>query len=391
MGNDATGTGQQRFAWSRSDAGVASVCEEERVGAFVDRLVNLAVDGLETMYRKDRRAFAFTQRRMSDGSLRLEGESLRYGAIALPGIALLDEDTQRTILDGESANEFCSRLVEGLETNENLGDVALSVWAAAELNNEDLELAVRRLDELDDGRPCETVYAAWVVSARTAVDPKLSGESAARTAADRLLGAGMSSATLFPHLTDPSHTSLLRRHVACFADQVYPIQALARYAHRFDDAEALQVAQSCAQQICDVQGADGQWWWHYDSRTGDVIEGYPVYSVHQDSMAPMALLDLAAAGGEPHTREIRSGLRWLAEPHEVDVPLVDESTKIIWRKVARREPKKLVRGIRAGFTAIRPGMDISLLDRAFPPVEIDAESRPYHLGWILQTWLASGR
>ena len=34
--------------------------------------------------------------------------------------------------------------------------------------------------------------------------------------------------------------------------------------------------------ICTVQGNSGQRWWHYDSRTDRVVEGYPVYSVHQD-------------------------------------------------------------------------------------------------------------
>ena len=94
MATDSTETGQDRFTLSRIDAHVASVCEDERVGVFVDRLVSMAIDGLESMYRKDRRAFAFTQRQMPDGGLRLEGESVRYGAIALPGIALLDERTQ---------------------------------------------------------------------------------------------------------------------------------------------------------------------------------------------------------------------------------------------------------------------------------------------------------
>jgi hypothetical protein len=389
MATDSTGTGQDRSMWLRTDAFVASVCEDEKVGAFVDRLVSLAVDGLKSMYRKDLRAFAFTRRRTSDGAMELEGESARYGAIALPGIALLQEDTQRSILDGESADEFCTRLVDGLGTNENLGDVALGVWAAAELGNEGLELAVRRLDELDDGGPCETVHAAWVVSARTAVDSMLQGEAAARAAVDRLLGARMPSATLFPHLTDPEQTSLVRRHVACFADQVYPIQALARYSRRFGDVEALHVAQSCADRICEVMGPAGQWWWHYDARTGDVIEGYPVYSVHQDSMAPMALLDLAAAGGDSHKAAIRSGLQWLGAPPEINGSLIDSDVQIIWRKVGRREPKKLVRGIRAVSTAARPGLRLRALDTVFPPVSVDEESRPYHLGWILRTWLGS--
>ena len=82
-----------------------------------------------------------------------------------------------------------------------------------------------------------------------------------------------------------------------FAAQVYPIQALARLHRSADDQEALAVANSVAAAICTAQGEAGQWWWHYDGRTGGVVEGYPVYSVHQHAMGPMALLDLAEAGG----------------------------------------------------------------------------------------------
>ena len=86
---------------------------------------------------------------------------------------------------------------------------------------------------------------------------------------------------------------------------MYPIQALARLHRSADDPEALAVAGTVAGAICSAQGADGQWWWHYDSRTGAVVEGYPVYSVHQHAMGPMALLDLADAGGDGHLDAIR--------------------------------------------------------------------------------------
>ena len=85
----------------------------------------------------------------------------------------------------------------------------------------------------------------------------------------------------------------LRGHVSCFADFVYPIQALSYYHQATRDARAAEVAISCAERMCQMQGPEGQWWWHFDIRAGRLVEGYPVYSVHQDSMAPMALFALA--------------------------------------------------------------------------------------------------
>ena len=51
-----------------------------------------------------------------------------------------------------------------------------------------------------------------------------------------------------------------------------------------------------------------------DVRTGRVIEGYPVYAIHQDAMGPMALFALEDACGVQHWDEVR---------HSVD-PLVHQ-------------------------------------------------------------------
>jgi hypothetical protein len=180
--------------------------------------------------------------------------------------------------------------------------------------------------------------------------------------------------------------SRFRAHVGCFADQVYPIQALARFAAATGDARALEASAACAQRIVELQGTAGQWWWHYDTRTGNVVEGYPVYSVHQHAMGPMALFDLAEAGGPDHGPAIAKGLDWIHDHPESAESLIDESRGVIWRKIGRRERRKAVRTLRAVTTAIRPGFRLDRLDRMFPPGPIDHECRPYELGWLLYAW-----
>ena len=151
-----------------------------------------------------------------------------------------------------------------------------------------------------------------------------------------------------------------------------------------------RAAEACAARICKLQGIAGQWWWHYDTRNGSIVEGYPVYSVHQHAMAPMALLDLREAGGADHSDAVARGLGWLEEHPEVSVPLVSHENNVIWRKAARREPKKAVRAISAMTTALRPGLLLPGLDAIFPPCEVDYECRPYELGWLLYAWLSGG-
>ena len=263
-------------------------------------------------------------------------------------------------------------------------------WAAAEGGHADLDHALQRLAALDQPeRPVDVVSAAWVVSALAAARPLADVERHLAAARQRLLAAR--GPAVYPHTTGPD-TPWYRAHVGSFADQVYPIQALARLHRSADDPEALAVAGTVAGAICSAQGAGGQWWWHYDSRTGAVVEGYPVYSVHQHAMGPMALLDLADAGGDGHLDAIRRGLRWLAGPPEGRSgrlgPLVLDEPPITWRKVARADHRKIVRGLRAASTRIVPGARVAALDRVYPPGVVDHECRPYELGWLLYTWLS---
>ena len=53
----------------------------------------------------------------------------------------------------------------------------------------------------------------------------------------------------------------------------------------------------------------------------------------------------------------------------------------------RGEQESEARQLRAVATSIAPGFRLGALDALFPPGKVDWESRPYHLGWILDSWL----
>ncbi|MFQ5428663.1 MAG: hypothetical protein ACE5E1_00005, partial [Phycisphaerae bacterium] len=171
-----------------------------------------------------------------------------------------------------------------------------------------------------------------------------------------------------------------------FADWVYPVHALSHYGMAVRDERILEIVRHSADHLCRMQGPDGQWWWHFDSRTGRVIEPYPVYAVHQDAMAPMALFSAEEACRTDYAPAIRRGLQWLIEPPETDQSLFDREAGVIWRKVCRREPGKLSRVLQAAASAVHPRCRAPGLDLLFRPGRIDFESRPYHMGWLLYTW-----
>jgi hypothetical protein len=340
------------------------------------------------MYRSEEGCFAFRVRRDRDGRDVLEGVSPRYTAIVLIGLAREDQASAGRILDGGHPLDVCGRLLSQVAGMDNLGDVALTLWAARALGAERADVALGRLQSL---RPHEgdypTVEVAWAL---TALSVGGGGEAhdgdTARRTAGRLMASFVPGSGLFPHWPAGAAGSRLRGHVACFADLVYPIQALAHYHVRTGDGQALSLATRCAERMCVLQGEAGQWWWHFDVRTGRVVERYPVYAVHQDAMAPMALFDLQAACGVDHTEAVHRGLDWLHHAPEIGGSLVDRSAELIWRKVARHEPGKLSRTLQASASRLHSRLRVPGLQRVFRPGRIDYECRPYHLGWLLYAW-----
>ncbi|WP_460110227.1 hypothetical protein [Streptomyces sp. YKOK-J1] len=374
--------------------------EEPALLTLARRLLTVAESGLPSMLLPGKEAFAFTMagHRSPDGSWTLErrGTSTRYAAITALGVRFLPEERQRTVLGGRSAQEFTGLLIESLPAVTNLGDAALIAWAAADTGHPKLSDALDRMRALDEeGRPQYTVEAAWVLSALAAAHGTVDVEHRLTAARDRLLRARIGNSPLFPHATGPGLVPWYRAHVSCFADQTYPLQALAR-AHACGDGdgdpEALAAAEACAARICELQGDGGQWWWHYDARTGGVVEGYPVYSVHQHAMAPTALFDLADAGGTDFAASVRKGLRWMTDVPELagqpgrQEPLILDELGVTWRKVFRGDPKKAVRAARGLGTRVVPNLRLTPLDRVYRPVSVDRECRPYEFGWMLHAW-----
>jgi len=173
-----------------------------------------------------------------------------------------------------------------------------------------------------------------------------------------------------------------------FASQVYPILGLCELA----EATATEPS-ATVRHVCDflvhTQGRLGQWWWFYSTRAPKVIEGYPVYSVHQDAMAAMALLPATRLGIGDYREPISAGLQWIGGANELGRSMINRRAGVIYRAVQRAG------GDADGFAgwsrqqraaAHRAG----LCGRHRPAptaLEVLQECRSYHLGWLL---LAAG-
>ena len=183
---------------------------------------------------------------------------------------------------------------------------------------------------------------------------------------------------LFGHLsTKKSLEGRLRGRIGSFADQVYPIFAMSKLAKAFDLEEPLGAALYCAKAICDAQGKWGQWWWLYDARRGSVSSRYPVYSVHQHGMGPMALFAVEEATGRSFREHIYRGLRWIYGPNELAVDMRDPEQNLIWRCQLNGNRQTTF------WEVILSTIRQSKKENRARSLEVLYEQRPYEFGWLL--------
>jgi hypothetical protein len=223
-----------------------------------------------------------------------------------------------------------------------------------------------------------TMELAWLLAGLLHAQRREDGPAIADLVAAALaeLEARQQPSGLFAHSgTAGPLLHRVRRRVANFADQIYPVQALALAG----GPAAIASAGRCAAALAGLAGPLGQWWWQYDPADGRVLRRYPVYAVHQHGMAPMALMALAAAGGADHRADHREtawrGLAWLSG-NELGAPMVDDGAGTIWRDI------RPVQG-----RAARLAADLRLLAGiATPPpaaLRRNRETRPYEWAWCL--------
>lgn len=320
-----------------------------------------------------------------------EGVSHRYTIMAILGLQ------QYETAGFNSSIEFrtlANKLIQDTAWINNIGDAGLLLWLCASVSPERLKDLCSRFDlptalvRYREARVVRTTELAWFLTglshALLGSPQQLSSLTALAVTTFRLLKENQGKHGIFGHLARKrSLAGVIRGNIGSFADQVYPIYAMVRFAQACNVQPALKLAQACADSICGVQGPLGQWWWHYDSSTGKVVEKYPVYSVHQDGMAPMALFALADATGLDFNSQIYRGLTWITGQNELHYDLQDASAHLIWRCLYHGEKYKILLSRALGLSGV-------LEDRvSVEDLKVLFECRPYHLGWLLYAF--SGR
>lgn len=373
----------------------------DRFHANVRALCNLALARLPRMIDPATGLFMFG---VSGDALVPRGTSVRYTAMSALGL-------ERAEAHGLGAPVDLDRLYEALGATlagvDNLGDIGLVIWAAARRNRPLAERALRLVDEFPDHvhqRRSTSVHSTELALLTNGLTEALAaGVGSERDVRSRLdkafrcLANQRGPSGLLPFArpapareAPPTLRERLRAELGFFDAQIYALLAALRRHEVLDDAEARAMARTIAERLLACQHPLGQWAWHYNVRTGTVVDLYPVYSVHQDGMAPMALLPAERLLGLATMPAVARGVKWLFGRNELNESLVDVEREVIWRSIRRTSPlRKVVYPLKlASLAELGRGLDLGARLSSPDLLEVDREMRPYHLGFCLYAFSA---
>ena len=340
--------------------------------ARVRELIGFALDRLPSMRLGDG-TFCYE---VAAPALEPSGRSLRYTLICLLGLQRAQAAGFDVPVD---PGELRDLLMDEIDSPElTAGDLALLLWAdsRAGLSSSDAigyRLHKRLGAELPD---LEGLELSWIVIGAA----EASAYELCDRALARLLERAGAPGRLFRH-----RDAGRRARFPNFATQIYGVLALAVAARNGHEGDrALATARRVAGRLLELQRPDGGWPWIFDAERGTVVEPYEVYSVHQDAMAPMALLELSEVTGDAKYRDAAlSGLDWVFGRNDLGREMLDREEGILYRSI-RRKPG-FDRALLYANTATS-SLGRAALSGLKGPLEVNPTDRPYHLGWILEAW-----
>ena len=183
----------------------------------------------------------------------------------------------------------------------------------------------------------------------------------------------------------PRHTlARFRGHVVSFGSVTYFLRALHEYGLTLADERALERADRALQCVLAAQGPNGEWPWMLSVADARPLDVYPVFTVHQDSMAMLFLLPALDRGVRGTAKAARASFAWNVGENQLGRPLIVRRPFHIYRSLERHDraprARRYVRTLRAAHSA--DGAQLVPSER----LRINREARSYHFGWILFAW-----
>jgi len=348
---------------------------------LLNSLVDISINGLKDMFLPDQLEFA-SMKRMVDNNIIIEGTNTRYTLISIIGLHKA-ESHNKTI--GINLFKILANQISKVDKYNGIGDLGLLLWASALVSPGEIDKILTKinfnniLNLYKNQQNKLTMELSWFLTG--VLMASTFNETFKNTIGDlpekvfKLIRDNYGASGIFKHQVSTGFSGKFRSNIGSFADQVYPIYAFSLYAQIKKNYEALLIAKECAFKICEHQSTIGEWLWHYDSRNGKTISKYPIYSVHQDAMAPIALFAIQRATNINFDSYIYKGLDWLVENNSLNENMIDIKNNLIWSGIGPRDTERKIKSTlkHIGFRT----------KEEYSSLEIVKECWSYHLGWVL--------
>jgi hypothetical protein len=344
---------------------------------------------LERMYRPDEALFPYSTCRRATGFEHdfEHPHTLRYTVNTLLGLqraARSDGKDPFSSTAAEMVDRFLELHLEEVSSPADLG-LLLLLLVEAERDDSACRELVARIESSVTTTPLaaltiqDIAWMVWGASAAARV-----GTAGAEDLARRLFTT-MDENFVDPRSLLPRHSlSRYRRDIVSFGGIVYFLRSAYEYGVLTGESRAGRLFEHGVRAMVEIQGPQGQWPWMISSRTGIPLDFYPVFGVHQDSMAMLFLLPALGDGLVDVEVAITRSLDWSLGDNELGVPMYGEGSFFAYRSIHRAQrlvrPRRYARSLARSF-AQRPGAP------AKPEqLTVNRECRSYHLGWILFAW-----
>ena len=297
--------------------------------------------------------------------------SIRASAVVLIGLARADEFS---VDHGFSLGSLRTGLLNSIGlAGVSVGELGLALWAEAAVDGgatAEVFAEIQRRLPLDASRlPLEEL--AWLVSgmSEAGTDSALL-EEMARELEERAQRSGLFS---------DSHRKV-GGGLGTVGSQLHALVALSKAGESGAGQPAPEVRARVARSLIELQRPDGGWPGVIDSRKGEAAEVYPIFTVNQLALAPMAFRSVPVDSDEA----VKRGIEWALGANALGFDLVHPKEARIDHGISpRRHAGSVIRGVgKAARLIRREPRDLDPEDLILDP-HVSAED----LGWLLEAWV----
>jgi hypothetical protein len=284
---------------------------------------------------------------------------------------------------GERVAQFLAAYEAQIASGGDLG-LLLVLLAGCDPSHPAVERALARIESVaaraDAARALDMQELSWMLWGASA----WSSQPRARALAERLFELAAEGFVVRETGLPRHSTRSYRAHTVSFGSIVYFLRAMHEHGTTSGEPRARELFAECLRTVLALQEQDGGWPWMIDVRTAVPIDVYPIFTVHQDSMAMLFLFparDYGIAGVE---QAIERSFRWNLGCNELhSAILVERPYAWFYRSIERCErwprARRYLRGL-GPRARTHPGRSRE--------VRLNRECRSYHPGWILYAWSA---